>query len=105
MLRLLLFVGALVCLARPGRAEEAADPYLWLEDVTGDRSLSWVRQQNEQSTRELAASVAFKDLDARLLKIMDSEEKIPFVGKEGPYFYNFWRDAHHPRGLWRRTTD
>jgi prolyl oligopeptidase len=24
--------------------------------------------------------------------------------KRGPHLYNFWRDAAHPRGLWRRTT-
>src|SRR5947207_1097273 len=104
MFEWLLFVGVLVSLALPARAEEAGDPYLWLEEVTGEKPLAWVREQNEQSTRELAASEAFKTLDARLLKILDSEEKIPFVEKAGPHYYNFWRDAHHERGLWRRTT-
>src|SRR5262249_33547633 len=28
----------------------------------------------------------------------------PMIEKEGPYYYNFWRDAKNPRGLWRRTT-
>src|SRR5258707_558169 len=102
MLRWLLFLGTLVILAPSARAEEVADPYLWLEEVTSDKALAWVSQQNEQSTRELTASEAFRALDARLLKIMDSEEKIPFVEKAGPLYYNFWRDAHHPRGVWRR---
>ena len=26
------------------------------------------------------------------------------VSKRGKYFYNFWRDDQHVRGLWRRTT-
>ena len=26
------------------------------------------------------------------------------IQKEGRYYYNFWRDAKNPRGLWRRTT-
>ena len=26
------------------------------------------------------------------------------IQKLGPYYYNFWRDAKNPRGLWRRTT-
>ena len=30
--------------------------------------------------------------------------KIPGVEKIGGYYYNFWKDAQHPRGLWRRTT-
>ena len=43
-------------------------------------------------------------LNERLLKILDSEEKIPFVEKAGDRYYNFWRDAGHQRGMWRRTT-
>src|SRR5262249_1582776 len=31
-------------------------------------------------------------------------ERIPFVSKHGPHYYNFWRDAKNKRGLWRRTT-
>ena len=27
-------------------APESDDPYLWLEDVLGDRSLAWVRERN-----------------------------------------------------------
>ena len=26
------------------------------------------------------------------------------VAKLGPHYYNFWKDAQHKRGLWRRTT-
>ncbi|MBF8269124.1 MAG: S9 family peptidase [Gammaproteobacteria bacterium] len=82
----------------------AEDPYLWLEDVTGDKALDWVRAQNAVTTRELEAAPGFADLQQRLLAIMDSDEKIPFVEKYGAYYYNFWRDARHERGLWRRTT-
>ena len=34
---------------------------------------------------------------------MDSNAKIAYVGKHGAWYYNLWRDAEHPRGLWRRT--
>jgi prolyl oligopeptidase PreP (S9A serine peptidase family) len=34
----------------------AADPFLWLEDVSGERSLAWAREQNAVSQRELEAS-------------------------------------------------
>jgi prolyl oligopeptidase len=83
-------------------AEE--DPYLWLEDVTGDKPLAWVREQNAQSTRELEAAPNFEATRARLLSILDSKAKIPYVAKHGAYYYNFWRDQEHVRGLWRRTT-
>ena len=82
----------------------AEDPYLWLEDVTGEKALDWVRQQNSVSTKELEASKDFEPIRSRLLAILDSKEKIPYVSKHGPRLYNFWRDENHARGLWRRTT-
>lgn len=83
---------------------DPADPYLWLEDVTGERALDWVKQQNAQSTRELEAQPGFEPLRQRLLSILDSRDKIPYVSKHGAWYYNFWRDDQHVRGLWRRTT-
>lgn len=80
------------------------DPYLWLEEVTGGKALEWVRARNAESGKELADAPGFADLRTDLLKILDSRERIPSVSKRGPYFYNFWRDAKNPRGLWRRTT-
>ena len=85
-------------------AGEPDDPRLWLEDVTSDRALAWVRERNAESTAELTRSDAFRTLEGRLLSILDSNAKIPFVSKLGPYYYNFWKDARHKRGLWRRTT-
>jgi prolyl oligopeptidase len=46
---------------------------------------------------------AFAAGEQRLLSILDSQAKIPYVSKIGGHFYNFWRDAAHPKGLWRRT--
>lgn len=80
------------------------DPHLWLEEVSGEKALDWVKQQNEESVSELTESDEFKQREKRLLEILDSDERIPFVVKRGEYYYNFWRDAKHPRGLWRRTT-
>ena len=80
------------------------DPYLWLEDIASERSLAWVREQNDATVRELGSSRDFEALRQRLLTILDSEERIPYVDKHGAYYYNFWRDAIHVRGLWRRTT-
>ena len=82
----------------------AKDPYLWLEDVTGDKALAWVRERNAESSKELAGTPEFQNLEAALLQVYDSKERIPLVHKEGPFYYNFWKDAQNPRGLWRRTT-
>jgi prolyl oligopeptidase len=61
------------------------DPYLWLEEVTGEKALAWVREQNAVSTRELEASPDFEPTRKRLLSILDSKEKIPYVSKHGAY--------------------
>ena len=85
-------------------AQSNEDPNLWLEDVTSERSLAWVREQNKVSKGELEAFPAFEAIRSRLLSIYDSKEQIPYVTKAGPYYYNFWKDAAHVRGIWRRTS-
>ncbi len=91
-------------MTKPPAAAAAADPYLWLEDVTGSKALDWVRARNAESAKELEGTPAYQALEDGILKILDSEAKIPYVEQHGDWFYNFWRDAKHPRGLWRRTT-
>ncbi len=80
------------------------DPYLWLEEVTGDKALDWVRQRNAKSQAHFDTDPGFVKLKDDLLTILDSDERIPFVTKHGEYYYNFWRDQKNERGLWRRTT-
>lgn len=84
--------------------ETPADPYAWLEDVTGDKSLDWVKQQNAKSEGRLAQTPAFRQMEASIREVLDSDAKIPGVQKIGEYYYNFWKDKQHERGLWRRTT-
>lgn len=80
------------------------DPHLWLEGVEDEEALDWVRARNEKSSGTIALGAEFELLEQRLLEIYDSKDRIPYVSKNGDYFYNFWRDNEHPRGLWRRTT-
>jgi prolyl oligopeptidase len=82
----------------------ADDPYLWLEDVGGERALAWVRERNAQTERVLQAEPGFDELRGALREVLDSREQIPYVTRLGPHLYNLWRDAANPRGLWRRTT-
>ena len=79
------------------------DPYLWLEDVSADRALDWVKAQN-QRTFGVLANDEQAALKQRLLAIYDSQEKIPYAAKRGKFLYNFWQDDQHVRGLWRRCT-
>ncbi len=80
------------------------DRYLWLEDVEGEDALAWVRERNESTKRELGSDPSFETLRTDLLAILNSHERIPYIGKHGEHYYNFWQDEANPRGLWRRTT-
>ena len=80
------------------------DPHEWLEDVTGEKQLAWVKEKNAISQGELEATPGFEALRLRLLGIYDSKDKIPGVVVRGKWLYNFWKDEANPRGLWRRTT-
>ena len=89
--------------AMPTTADDT-DPFLWLEDVHGERALSWVRERNALSRERLQAFPRFEAMREGFRAILDSREKIPDVQRRGDALYNLWRDADHPRGLWRRTT-
>ncbi|HEX5142961.1 MAG TPA: prolyl oligopeptidase family serine peptidase, partial [Mycobacterium sp.] len=82
---------------------DQTDPYLWLEDITGDDALDWVRAHNEPTLAELGGD-EFERMQTEALEILDTDARIPYVRRRGEYLYNFWRDAANPRGLWRRTT-
>jgi prolyl oligopeptidase len=90
--------------AETAAAPSADDPYLWLEDVGGEKPLAWVRAHNAVAEKELVSTPEFKVIEERIGTILNSGARIPFVTKLGPHYYNFWRDAEHVRGLWRRTT-
>ncbi len=80
------------------------DPYLWLEDVHGAKPLEWVKAQNARSAGILKADPSYhKDYEA-ILKVMDATDRIPYGDLEHQYVFNFWQDAEHPKGIWRRTT-
>jgi len=80
------------------------DPWLWLEEVQGERALAWVRERNAQTRRQLEAWPGFADTRQRILDVLDSRDRIPAIARRSGFVYNFWQDAEHPRGLWRRTT-
>jgi prolyl oligopeptidase len=80
------------------------DPYLWLEDIHGAKPLAWVKQQNAKALQVLAADPDYqKDYD-NILSVLDATDRIPFGGLDHQYVFNFWQDAEHHKGIWRRTT-
>ncbi|MCV7252574.1 S9 family peptidase [Mycobacterium hackensackense] len=84
-------------------ASLAPDLNLWLEDITGDDALAWVRAHNEPTLAALSGE-QFETMRAEALEVLDTDARIPYVRRRGEHLYNFWRDEANPRGLWRRTT-
>ena len=80
----------------------AEDENLWLEDIRAEAALAWVDDQN-QRTLGTFDPAALEQTRTRILDVLDATDRIPMVTKAGPWYYNFWQDAEHPRGLWRRT--
>ncbi|MBI3216255.1 MAG: hypothetical protein HYZ38_20760 [Mycobacterium sp.] len=46
-----------------------ADPYLWLEDITGEDALDWVRAHNEPTLAELCDE-EFEQMRAEALDVL-----------------------------------
>ncbi len=79
------------------------DPHRWLEAVDDPAALAWVREHNAETLARLTADAGFTALRDDLLAILEADDRIPFVVRRGPHYYNFWQDQAHPRGVWRRT--
>ncbi|MBH9579581.1 prolyl oligopeptidase family serine peptidase [Inhella proteolytica] len=102
-------MSALLALAASAGAapadSNAPDPYLWLEAVTGADVDPWVARQRQQAEGALQALPVYPQLQREIQEVLDSPSRIPAVQQLGDgQLYNFWRDAAHPRGVWRRTS-
>ena len=87
-----------------GQDMSTKDPYLWLEDVHGEKPLAWVKAQNARSLSVLKSDPNYQKDYETILSIMDAADRIPFGQLDHNYIFNFWQDAQHPKGLWRRTS-
>ena len=85
-------------------ADAPADPYLWLEDIKGEKPLEWVKEQNEAAFAKLKTDPGYAADYAAILAILDATDRIPTGDLQGNFVFNFWQDESHVRGIWRRTT-
>jgi prolyl oligopeptidase len=83
-------------------ATQAEDPYLWLEEVEGQRALDQVKKWNAATETLLTKSPRFEEYRARARAILDDEQQIAAPEAIlGENVTNLWRDARNPRGIWR----
>lgn len=95
---------AAVMLVMSAEAKQAQDPYLWLEEVEGEKALDWVRAQNAESLATLEADARFAPMQAEAREILNSTARVPDGAIHNGHVYNFWQDAASVRGLWRRAS-
>lgn len=79
------------------------DPYLWLEEIQGERALAWARKQNDRTFDELRENDVYRRLYDEAYSILMSDARIPNGSIIGDHYYNFWQDEVHVRGIWRRS--
>ena len=88
----------------PADSADANDPYLWLEQLDSERAMDWVRGQNAQTLSVLEHDQRYPALYADALTIVQAQDRIPEPRFLAGDIYNFWQDAQHVRGIWRKTS-
>ena len=79
------------------------DPYLWLEEVENEKALEWAKARSAADTAVFEAVPEYEEIYADLVEIYNSRDRIPNPAIRGAWVYNYWQDAEHVRGVWRRT--
>ncbi|MEJ6005209.1 prolyl oligopeptidase family serine peptidase [Paucibacter sp. AS339] len=84
--------------------EPAQDSFAWLEEVSSEPALAWVRERNAASLLVLQARPEYAGLHQDFVEVLNAKDRIPRIERLGPWLMNLWQDEHHKRGLWRRTS-
>lgn len=66
--------------------------------------MAWVDSQNVKTQAVLEHDTSYAGLYSEALKLAQDRDRIPFPDIIGGQVYNFWQDADHVHGIWRRTT-
>lgn len=105
---LLFLVGALFYMAQRNKelqtenqATEISDD-LFLEEIQGEKALSWVKQENKRTQDKLEAHPEFEQLRKSSEKILTRSDKLLVAAQLKPgEAFNFWQDQNHKKGILR----
>jgi prolyl oligopeptidase len=104
LFRVLCLSTAVTCFAGRAAARATNDPYVWLEQVDSPRAMEWVHAENNKTLAVLEKDPRYETFYSNALAIAEAKDRIPAPGIIGGQIFNFWQDADHVRGIWRRTT-
>jgi prolyl oligopeptidase len=93
-----------LCSAVQGFAQSTNDPYLWLEQVDSPRAMQWVHAENDKTLAALTQDPHYAGFYSNALAIAEAKDRIPAPSILGGAIFNFWQDAEHAHGIWRRAT-
>jgi len=83
---------------------QTADPYIWLEEIDSERAMAWVHAENAKTVAVLESDPGYDARYKEALEIAEAKDRIPVPDSLDGAIFNFWQDADHVRGIWRRTT-
>ena len=98
-----LRAATVVSSATPAAVVPETEPPAFLSDIEGRPALDWVGAQNARTLGALQADPRYAGFQSDALAIAQAHDRIPTPRVIGGQIYNFWQDAQHRRGLWRRT--
>lgn len=104
MIARLALATALALTAAPVVAQDrdADDPYIWLEEIRGEKALAQVDEWNAATEEVLTAQPDYPIARAWAKQILDDDRQIAMPDAVyGDQVVNLWRDADNPRGIWR----
>ncbi len=102
-------LAAMLCL-RAGQSPAAEtvaappDAPAFLLDIDGAEALDWVRARNARTLSTLQADARYRGFYEQALALAEARDRIPMPALLDGAVTNFWRDAEHVRGLWRRAS-
>src|ERR1700761_1888425 len=85
-------------------AKTTADPNEFLTPIHGAQAMTWVKAQNEKSYAALKSDPNYQPDHDAILKVLDANDRIPQGTLDHGDVLDFWQDAQHARGYWRKTT-
>jgi prolyl oligopeptidase len=100
----LLAAAAIIGGSGVAMSQAGDDPYLWLEPFASPKISTWIEAHNNKTFAELEADPRYKTFYDQALAIAEAKDRNPIGRFLGGKIYNFWQDADHVRGIWRRTS-
>ena len=61
------------------------DPFLWLEQVEGERALKWVHERNSECFDELETDKLYEVFLSQAEKLLNAKDRIPYGAIRGKH--------------------